>query len=137
MGTGTPSCPSGHKVQEHVGTHMTQHSSPHGHGDTIPSIRSESTRTRGNMHVTRHVDANRTHQVKIEMWAKTGFCFLFVLSQTNRLIVHCSLSRFILRIANLLIANLLSGHPCASPLIAKCARRLKHRFLSLLINKNT
>ncbi len=50
MGTGTPSRPSGQRVQEHVGTHVAQHSSPHGHGDTVPSIRSESTRTRGNTH---------------------------------------------------------------------------------------
>jgi hypothetical protein len=39
---------TGHAMGEHVGTHVTQHSSPHGHGDTIPSIRSESTRIRGN-----------------------------------------------------------------------------------------
>jgi hypothetical protein len=48
MGSGTSSPPSGERVQEHVGTHVTQHSSPHGHGDTIPSIKSESTRTHGN-----------------------------------------------------------------------------------------
>ncbi len=53
MGTGTPSCPSGQRVQEHVGTHVTQHNSPHGHGDTIPSIRSESTEHVGT-HVTQH-----------------------------------------------------------------------------------
>jgi hypothetical protein len=33
-----------HQVREYKNTweHVTQHSSPHGHGDTIPSIRSES-----------------------------------------------------------------------------------------------
>jgi hypothetical protein len=59
IGTWTPSPPSGQRVQEHVGTHVTQHSSTHGHGDTIPSIRSESTRTRGT-NVTRHGGANGT-----------------------------------------------------------------------------
>jgi hypothetical protein len=112
MSTGTPSRQSGQRVQEHVGTHVMQHSSTHGYGDTIPSIRSESTRTRGNTRdktggAKRHMET--IHQGKLEMWAKTGFYFWFVLSQTNKG-WEPLLFRIILRIANLLIANLLSGN---------------------------
>ncbi len=73
------------------------------------------------------------------MRAKLVFvsCLFFHKLTGSLFIVHCSLFRLILRMADLLIANLLSGHPCASPLIAKFASQLKHSYLRPLINNNT